>query len=183
LPDVERGAVILYYQQLWKRLQEELMHVLRRRVFLTAAVGAAAVVLLPVLCHAQAGPPPSGRRIALSGYDPVAYFADGRPEKGSEAFWFPFDDVVYLFRSAEHRSMFASAPEHYAPQYEGFCAASVSKGSKVEPDPEAWVIVNGKLFVLRLKERIPDFKRDAAALIDKADANWRVLRHQPGQRP
>jgi hypothetical protein len=156
------------------------MRQLPRRVFLLAAVSAAAIVLSAELNTADASPP-AGRRIALSGYDPVSYFADGGPQKGVDAHWFAFDDAVYLFRSAEHRAMFVADPERYAPQYAGFCAAGVSKGYKTEPDPEAWAIVNGKLFVLKLKERVPDFKQDTAAFVDKADANWPELRNAPIQ--
>ncbi len=153
---------------------------LPRRMFLFSA---AAALLGAEVSLANTDSPPAGRRIALSGYDPVAYFTDGRPEKGSNAFWFAFDDAVYLFRSAEHRAMFAADPERYAPQYDGFCAAGVSKGYKTEPDPEAWVIANGKLYVLMLKERVPDFKRDTAAFVDKADANWPTLRDAPIKSP
>jgi len=149
---------------------------LPRRMFLFSA---AAALLGAEVSLANTDSPPAGRRIALSGYDPVAYFTDGRPEKGSNAFWFAFDDAVYLFRSAEHRAMFAADPERYAPQYDGFCAAGVSKGYKTEPDPEAWVIANGKLYVISLKERVPDFKRDTAVFVDKADANWPGLRDAP----
>ena len=95
---------------------------------------------------------PAGRRIAIGGYNSVAYFADGQPTgKGSEAFWLAFDDAVYLFRTAEHRATFAADPERYAPQYAGFCAGGVSKGYKVEPDPEAWAILNGKLYLFQFK--------------------------------
>ena len=151
---------------------------LSRRELLSGGVVAAATLLGSPPSGANTSPP-AGRRIALSGYDPVSYFTDGRPEKGSDAFWLAFDDAVYLFRSADHRAMFAADPERYAPQYDGFCAAGVSKGYKVEPDPEAWVIANGKLYVLMLKERVPDFQRDAAAFVDKAEANWPHLRNAP----
>jgi hypothetical protein len=159
---------------------EATMTDLPRRMFLFSA---AAAMLGAEVSLANTDSSPAGRRIALSGYDPVAYFTDGRPEKGSNAFWFAFDDAVYLFRSAEHRSMFAADPERYAPQYDGFCAAGVSKGYKTEPDPAAWVIANGKLYVLMLKERVPDFKRDTAAFVDKADANWPTLRDAPIKSP
>jgi hypothetical protein len=79
-----------------------------------------------VASRALAAGPPEGRRIALRGYDPVAYFADGRPAKGSPEFWSAFDDVVYLFRSAEHRDKFAAEPERFAPQYDGYCAGGIS---------------------------------------------------------
>ncbi len=128
---------------------------------------------------ADAEMPPPGRRVALSGYDPVSYFNPGRPEKGSDEFWFAFDDAIYHFKNAEHRAMFAADPERYAPQYDGFCAAGLSKGYKKEPDPEAWAIVNGKLYVVALKERIAQFKKDPRSFIDKADANWPRLRDAP----
>ncbi len=112
----------------------------------------------------------------MSGYDPVSYFTPGHPEKGSNKFWFAFDDAVYYFRDAEHRAIFASAPDRYAPQYAGFCAAGLASGEKHEPDPEAWAIVNGKLYVVALKERIEEFKKDPGGFIGRADANWRELR-------
>src|SRR5262245_34847527 len=112
------------------------MTFLARRTFLHALASATALLACAPCRDAAAQSPPASRRIALRGYDPVSYFTDGRPEKGSNDLWFAFDDAVYLFRSAEHRAMFAADPERYAPQYEGFCAAGISKGYKTEPDPE-----------------------------------------------
>jgi hypothetical protein len=133
--------------------------------------------LAPPAFAAEDGPP-EGHRIALRGYDPVAYFEDGQPEKGVREFWYSFDDVIYIFRSAEHRAKFAADPERYAPQYDGYCAAGVSKGYKAEPDPEAWTISGGRLFVFQLKDRVPDFKKDISGLAAKADANWPTVKNQ-----
>ena len=127
---------------------------------------------------AHAAAPPSGRRVAIGGYDPVAYFVDGQPHKGSEAFWFAFDDAVYVFSSADNRARFAADPERFAPQYAGFCAGGVSKGYKVEPDPEAWAILNGRLYLFQLRDRVPAFKQDTA-FIDKANSNWPGLKDGP----
>lgn len=154
------------------------MTTLQRRAFLQMVLGAtAATAGAPSATYADT--PPSGRRIAIGGYDPVSYFTDGRPEKGAHDFWYAFDDAVYLFRDANHRALFAGDPERYAPQYAGFCAGGVSKGYKTEPDPEAWAIVNGKLFVMQRKDFVPEFKRDAAAIIGKADSNWPTLGGAP----
>lgn len=119
---------------------------------------------------------PAGRRISLSGYDPVSYFVDGKPAKGSRKFWYSFDDVVYLFRSSEHRAMFAADPERYAPQYAGYCAGGVSKGYKVEPDPEAWIIANGRLYVFQFKDRVPEFRKRIEELVAKANAKWPTVK-------
>src|SRR5205823_3969735 len=131
---------------------------LSRRIVLSMIGAIAGAPLLP----ARAEAPPAGLRVAISGYDPVAYFTDGQPQKGSEAFWFAFDDAVYLFRNAEHRATFAGDPERYAPQYAGFCAAGISKGYKTEPDPEAWAILSGRLYLFQLKDRVPGFKQDTS---------------------
>ena len=138
------------------------------------------IACLAVACivgsAAYAADPPPGRRIALSGYDPVAYFADGRPTKGTREHWHAFDDAVYLFKSAAHRDRFAAQPERYAPQYAGFCAGGVSKGYKAEPDPEAWLIANGRLFVFQFKDRVEMFRQKIAEVEGQANANWPALK-------
>lgn len=115
-------------------------------------------------------------RVALKGYDPVAYFVDGHPVKGSSAFSFQFDDAVYYFASAEHQKMFAADPDRYAPQYSGYCAVALSIGRKFEPDPHSWAISNGRLYVFQSEKGVSVFAEDAAGIIAKADANWATLK-------
>ena len=115
-------------------------------------------------------------RVAIEGYDPVAYFTDGRPVKGSAAFSFPFDEAVYYFANAEHQKMFAADPDRYAPQFSGYCAAGLSMGVKVEADPEAWVISDGKLYVFYSREASSRFAEGRAGMIAKAQANWTTLK-------
>ena len=155
------------------------MSKLARRSFLALICSLAAANIAAGFGSAEVRVPPSGRRVALSGFDPVAYFTLGRPEKGSDVFWIAFDDVIYQFMNAQHRAMFAADPERYAPQYAGFCAAGVSRGETHEPDPESWAIVNGKLYVVALKERIEQFKKNPDRFIDNANANWPGLRNAP----
>ena len=144
---------------------------LTRRSFVAAALAAS--------CCGSAkaqNPPLAATRVALKGYDPVSYFTDGRPEKGSSEFTFAFDDTTYWFKSAEHRSLFAADPEHYAPQFDGYCAVQVSRGHKVEADPEAWTITNGKLYVFSGKPGVPIFQEQPVAIAEKAKENWSKLR-------
>jgi YHS domain-containing protein len=115
-------------------------------------------------------------RTALWGYDPVSYFTAGHPEVGSAEFTFAFDDATYWFASEEHRKMFAADPERYAPQFEGYCAASVARGLKIEADPEAWTIWNGKLFVFGSKDAVPEFKANPGKIADKANEAWTTLK-------
>ena len=117
-------------------------------------------------------------RVALEGYDPVAYFVDGQPVKGVSAFSFTFDDAIYHFASAEHQEMFAADPDRYAPRYSGYCAVALSMGMKLEVDPHSWAISNGRLYVFAGKEGVSHFAQDSAGTIAKADANWAALKAQ-----
>jgi YHS domain-containing protein len=125
---------------------------------------------------AQTATSASGARVALDGYDPLSYFEPGRPEKGSPKFQFAFDDAVYWFNSADHQARFAADPERYAPQYGGYCATALAAGEKVEADPHAWSISNGKLYVFGAKEGVPEFKRNPESVVSQANSNWQRLR-------
>src|SRR6516225_12446830 len=98
------------------------------------------------------------KRLALKGYDPVAYFTEGRPEQGSADYQASYDDATYWFKSAEHRAIFVADPDHYAPQFRGYCTILLSRGEKHEADPEAWVIADGKLYVFVSKDGLPLFQ-------------------------
>jgi YHS domain-containing protein len=128
---------------------------------------------------AEKVPPVGEKRIALSGYDPVSYFTEGHPEKGSVEFQAPFDDATYWFKSAEHRALFVADPDHYAPQFRGYCTVTLAHGTRLEADPEAWVIADGRLYVFGSKEAIPMFRAQTASVVQKATDNWATLRGNP----
>ena len=146
---------------------------LSRRCFVSAAM---AVAFCCGNAAAQSMSPIAGQRVALKGYDPISYFTDGKPEKGSSEFTFAFDDTTYWFKNAEHRDKFTADPERYAPQFDGFCALQLSRGRKVEADPEAWTITNGKLYVFSGKGGVPKFQEQPVAIAEKAGENWHQLR-------
>jgi YHS domain-containing protein len=151
-----------------------MMSNLSRRAFVTAA----AVLAFCGGASAQNAAPPPAQRVALKGYDPVSYFTDGKPENGSSEFTFAFDDTVYWFKNADHKAKFAASPERYAPQFDGYCAIQLSRGHKVEADPEAWAITNGKLYVFSMKRGVPVFHKEPVAIAEKAAENWQKLRTQ-----
>jgi hypothetical protein len=109
--------------------------------------------------------------VAIDGYDTVAYFTMGKPTKGDPANSFVWNGERYLFASEEHRRLFTADPDKYAPQFSGYCAASLGKGVKVEARPEQWTIVDGRLFLFAGPAGIDMIKRDPA-LIARADEHW-----------
>jgi hypothetical protein len=110
--------------------------------------------------------------LALRGYDTVAYFVDARAVKGDERFSTVWRGATWRFATADHRDRFVSDPEKYAPQFGGYCAWAIGHGYVAEGDPEAWTIVDGRLY-LNFSPRLRDLWTDnVRAHIRQAEANW-----------
>jgi YHS domain-containing protein len=110
--------------------------------------------------------------LAIRGFDPVAYFQQSAPVKGSPEFSYQWQGATWLFASAENRDHFQAHPERYAPQYGGYCAYAVSKGRTASIDPDAWKIVEGKLYLNYSKGVQKKWEQDVPGNIVKADRNW-----------
>lgn len=109
---------------------------------------------------------------AIRGYDPVAYFTEGRPVKGLPQITYRWRDAMWYFANATNRDAFAAAPEKFAPQYGGYCAYGVANGYAVSIDPAAWSIVDGKLYLNYSLSVRESWKKDIPGFIRRANANW-----------
>lgn len=110
--------------------------------------------------------------VAIRGYDPVAYFRDSGPRPGKPEFSVRHGGAVWRFASAEHKALFEADPERYLPAYGGFCAYGTSRGYLVKIEPEAWSIVDGRLYLnydLGVRET---WARRTKTYIARADGNW-----------
>ncbi len=132
------------------------------------------MLVLPGAASAQGTGSPEPR-VVLKGYDPVAYFTEQRPVKGSSEYRQDYDGVRYHFSSAKNRDTFATDPDRYAPQFAGLCAAALSMGNTYEADPTAWKIVDGKLYVFRSQKGLEMAEKDPTVLT-RARENWRASR-------
>ena len=120
--------------------------------------------------------------IAIEGYDPVAYFTEGRPMKGSEEFSYEWLGTPWHFANARHRDMFISDPARYAPQYGGYCVGQVALGGITSNiDPEAWRIVDGKLYMSYDTAFAAEFGAHSSDYLAKAEANWPSVRAKLAQ--
>ncbi len=141
---------------------------------------ATALISIGLLSHvavapaAAADPVSTGTfgNLAVSGYDPVAYFAQGKPVEGRSVLEYEWNDATWRFSSAENLAAFKASPEAYAPQYGGYCAWAVSQGYTAKSDPDAWRIVDGKLYLNYSKDIQKRWAQDIPGNIAKADANW-----------
>lgn len=159
-----------------------------RRNVLKLVVGVAVVgsiagslkVMAGVRAVAQTSPPTT-ERIALKGYDPVAYFTMGTPTPGMAEYDYVHDGVRYYFANARHRDMFKANPDKYAPQFGGNCANNMANGVRRESDPTVWVIIGDKLYVFAGTVGADRFRQDAQAAALRAAANWKTLKNTASQ--
>lgn len=124
----------------------------------------------PILINTKAQPP-----VAIKGYDPVAYFEQQKPVKGSAEHSYQWQAATWHFASAENRQAFVDDPVKYAPQYGGWCAFAMARGKKVDIDPDAWAIVDDKLY---LNYSIPTqgfWVKQRDRYIREADEQWKTV--------
>ena len=113
--------------------------------------------------------------IAIHGYDPVAYFVAEKAVKGDPRISFEWSNAVWQFSSASNRQAFVRNPEHYAPQFGGHCAYAASYGQFADIDPQAWSIINDKLYLnysLRVREI---WKPWAKEFVGDAEQFWPMM--------
>lgn len=146
------------------------------------------LVLLAVLLSASSFAQSSAKRIveynlenkvAIQGYDPVAYFTQKKAVKGKTTFAATYEGVIYNFSSEANKDLFLKNPTAYEPQYGGWCSYAMgAKGEKVEIDPESFKIVEGKLnlfFNAFYNNTLKSWNKDEVNLKKKADINWKKI--------
>jgi enamine deaminase RidA (YjgF/YER057c/UK114 family) len=141
-------------------------------------------LLLGLLFVSQFGSTARGDepKLSISGYDPVAYFTNGRPVQGKAEFEHVWRKLRWRFASGEHRDLFIKDPQRYAPQYDGYCAMGVSNEAaahKDTVDPEAWAIVDGKLYLVHNTYWLEQWREKANEYIKKANKDWQAVADLP----
>jgi enamine deaminase RidA (YjgF/YER057c/UK114 family) len=118
-------------------------------------------------------------KLSISGYDPVAYFTDGKPVQGKAEIEYLWHKLRWRFASPAHRDLFAKDPDHYAPQYDGYCAMGASADDaahKDTVDPEAWAIVDGKLYPVHNQYWLQMWQEKAEQHIKQANRDWAAVK-------
>jgi hypothetical protein len=113
--------------------------------------------------------------VGVSGYDVVAYHTQNRALRGTGFHAAQHKGITYLFTSKANRDKFLDNPNHYLPEFGGYCAFGASVGKKIYADPTVWKIVEGKLY-LNVDSKIQKkFESDLRGNLAKAYANWPKL--------
>ena len=145
-----------------------------RQATLVAVSVLASAMATPLAAVAAQDPVYTGTLsdLAVSGYDPVAYFVDGKPVEGSGDHTYEWQGATWRFASPAHLDQFKADPAKYAPQFGGYCAWAVSQGYTASADPRAWKIVDGKLYLNYSLDVQKTWEQDVPGNINKATANW-----------
>jgi YHS domain-containing protein len=118
-------------------------------------------------------------RVAIKGYDPVAYFTDATPTPGLQQFTAEYNGAIYQFASAEHQALFKGSPAKYAPQYGGYCAFGVTQEKKYDIDPNAWAVVDGKLYLNLNSGAQNVWNKDRIGNIASGNDIWMNIENKP----
>jgi YHS domain-containing protein len=110
--------------------------------------------------------------VAIGGHDPVAYFTEGRPVAGSPEFAVKWKGALWYFASEQNRLAFEMDPRRFAPRYGGYCAYALTRGELAHSSPDAWVIHDGRLYLLVSSAVRDRWAADADGNVARADANW-----------
>lgn len=114
----------------------------------------------------------SATGVAINGYDTVAYFTEGKPVKGSDAFTHDYNGAKWKFASQKHLDLFKASPDKYTPQYGGYCAYGVSQGYLVSIEPEQFTVRDGKLYLNYDSGVQKKWTKDIAGYNQVADAKF-----------
>lgn len=112
--------------------------------------------------------------IAMGGFDPTLYFAGGVPRQGDTSISYTYEGQVYHFVTLESRSRFAENPKKYAPQYAGHCAFAMAEHLRVQADPSAFALEDGKLFLFENQTKLEMWKTNSLKFRVVADKRWEL---------
>lgn len=113
--------------------------------------------------------------VAIKGFDPVAYFKDGKPRRGSKSHTFRYKGAEWRFSSAENKAAFAANPAKYEPAYGGYCAYGVASGYLVKIEGDSWAIRNGRLYLNYDRGVQKRWAKNPSGFINKANGRWPKL--------
>ncbi len=117
--------------------------------------------------------------LAISGFDPVGYFADGSAESGRPEFEFTRDGATWRFRNEGNRAAFAEHPEVYSPRFGGYDPVAIARGASVPGHPLFWLISGQRLYLFYDAKARAAFAADRDRLIEAAERKWPAVQRMP----
>ena len=113
--------------------------------------------------------------LAISGFDPVAYFAEQAARPGHAELELRHAGVTWRFRNEGNRAAFAAHPEIFAPRFGGYDPVAIARGASAPGHPEVWLVIEDKLYLFHSDAARADFAVDHDRIIDAAERRWPAI--------
>lgn len=110
--------------------------------------------------------------LAISGFDPVAYFTDAKPKFGRPDMELNLDGTVWRFRNEGNRAAFAEHPDVYTPRFGGYDPVAIARGTSVPGHPLVWAVIGGRLYLFYNDSARAAFVAEPGRLIEAAERKW-----------
>ena len=110
--------------------------------------------------------------LAISGFDPVAYFTDAKPLQGKGEFEQVLAGAVWRFLNAGNSAAFKADPNVYMPRFGGYDPVGVARGVAVAGNPQLWIISGERLYLFYSVETRDEFVVDRDRVVATADREW-----------
>lgn len=123
-------------------------------------------------------------KLAIKGYDPVAYFPEatgggGVATKGNPTITAEHNGATYHFASEANKQLFLANPARYEPAHGGWCSWAMKEGDKVEVDPTKFIVKDNRLFLFYDgfwgDTRAKWLKQDHTKQSTAADEHWKKI--------
>jgi hypothetical protein len=119
--------------------------------------------------------------LAISGFDPVAYFTDGKPRFGKPELELSLNGAVWRFANPGNRAAFAAHPDIYMPRFGGHDPVAVARGASVPGHPLFWAVVSERLYLFYSAEARAVFLADPGRIVDTAERRWPAVARTIGR--
>lgn len=113
--------------------------------------------------------------LAIEGFDPIAYFVDGRAVQGLEDFEAWQGGAVWRFHNEGNRASFVAHPEIYGPQFGGYDPIDIARGVTVAGNPRFWIVAGDRLFLFSREESRAAFAANPGRYLHQAELRWPAL--------
>ena len=114
--------------------------------------------------------------LAIGGYDPVAYFTDGKPVPGRPGVEASQAGAIWRFCNDNNRAFFLARPDVYAPRFGGYDPVDAARGVIIAGRFNVWLISGDRLYLFSREENRDAFARDPSRFAAEATANWPHLK-------
>jgi len=113
--------------------------------------------------------------LALSGFDPVAFFTDAKPTLGNDEVELRLGGAVWRFRNIGNRAAFEARPDVYLPRFGGYDPVAAARGVAVPGNPLIWLISGERLYLFYSGKAMAAFAADQDRVIAAADRKWPAI--------